>query len=85
MVSVLLFLLLKIVQSAVFSLDQVLNKHLVLSVLQNSCRITVSRDGDSIMIIRKYEAETENDAIMKAMEDLGKDAIVMNIQEYYLP
>ncbi len=32
------------------------------------------------MIIRKYEAETENDAIMKAMEDLGKDAIVMNIK-----
>lgn len=32
------------------------------------------------MIIRKYEAGTENDAIMKAMEDLGKDAIVMNIK-----
>lgn len=32
------------------------------------------------MIIRKYEANTENDAIMKAMEDLGKDAIVMNIK-----
>jgi flagellar biosynthesis protein FlhF len=32
------------------------------------------------MIIRKYEAETENDAIMKAREDLGKDAIVMNIK-----
>lgn len=32
------------------------------------------------MIIRKYEAATENDAIMKAMEDLGKDAIVMNIK-----
>ena len=32
------------------------------------------------MIIRKFEAETENDAIMKAMEELGKNAIVMNIK-----
>jgi len=32
------------------------------------------------MVIRKYEAATENDAIMMAMEDLGKDAIVMNIK-----
>jgi len=32
------------------------------------------------MVIRKYEAATENDAIRLAMEDLGKDAIVMNVK-----
>lgn len=32
------------------------------------------------MIIKKYQAETETEAIMLAKEDLGKDAIVMNIK-----
>lgn len=32
------------------------------------------------MIIRKFEAETEEAAIMLAKEELGKDAIVMNIK-----
>ncbi|MDD6208759.1 MAG: flagellar biosynthesis protein FlhF [Clostridiales bacterium] len=32
------------------------------------------------MIIKKYQASNENDAIMKAMDDLGKDAIVMNVK-----
>ncbi|MDF2608566.1 MAG: hypothetical protein K0R92_40 [Lachnospiraceae bacterium] len=32
------------------------------------------------MIIKKYQASTETEAIMLAKEDLGKDAIVMNIK-----
>lgn len=32
------------------------------------------------MVIRKYEAETEEAAILQAKEELGKDAIVMNIK-----
>lgn len=32
------------------------------------------------MIIKKYQAGTETEAIMLAKEDLGKDAIVMNIK-----
>lgn len=32
------------------------------------------------MIIRKYQAETENDAILKAKEDLGGSAVVMNMK-----
>ena len=32
------------------------------------------------MIIKKFQAKTETDAIMMAKEDLGKDAIVMNIK-----
>lgn len=32
------------------------------------------------MLIKKYQAETETDAIMQAKEELGKDAIVMNIR-----
>lgn len=32
------------------------------------------------MIIKKYEAETEKDAIILAKNELGKDAIVMNIK-----
>lgn len=32
------------------------------------------------MIIKKYEAETETDAITKAKDDLGSNAVVMNIK-----
>ena len=32
------------------------------------------------MIIKKFQAGTETEAIMLAKEDLGKDAIVMNIK-----
>lgn len=32
------------------------------------------------MVIKKFQAETENEAIMQAKEELGKDAIVMNIK-----
>ena len=32
------------------------------------------------MVIRKYQAETEAAAILQAKEELGKDAIVMNIK-----
>lgn len=32
------------------------------------------------MIIRKYQAETENEAILKAKEDLGGEAVVMNMK-----
>lgn len=32
------------------------------------------------MIIKKYQAETETEAILLAREELGKDAIVMNIK-----
>ncbi|MDY2790274.1 MAG: flagellar biosynthesis protein FlhF [Lachnospiraceae bacterium] len=32
------------------------------------------------MIIKKYEAETENDAIMMAKEELGGGAVIMNIR-----
>ena len=32
------------------------------------------------MIIKKFQAGTETDAIMMAKDDLGKDAIVMNIK-----
>ena len=32
------------------------------------------------MVIKKFQAETEEEAIMKAKEELGKDAIVMNIK-----
>ncbi len=32
------------------------------------------------MIIKKYEAETEEDAIKQARDELGKDAVVMNIK-----
>ena len=32
------------------------------------------------MVIKKFQAETEADAIMQAKEELGKDAIVMNIK-----
>ena len=32
------------------------------------------------MVIKKYQAETENDAMILVKEDLGKDAIVMNIK-----
>lgn len=32
------------------------------------------------MVIRKYQAETEEAAIIQAKEELGKDAIVMNIK-----
>ncbi|MBD5089389.1 MAG: flagellar biosynthesis protein FlhF [Clostridiales bacterium] len=32
------------------------------------------------MVIKKFQAETEIDAIMQAKEELGKDAIVMNIK-----
>ncbi|MGN0437937.1 MAG: flagellar biosynthesis protein FlhF [Lachnospiraceae bacterium] len=32
------------------------------------------------MIIKKFQANTENDAILLAKEDLGKDAIIMNIK-----
>ena len=32
------------------------------------------------MIIKKFQANTETDAIMLAKEELGKDAIVMNIK-----
>ena len=32
------------------------------------------------MLIKKYQAETENDAMLLVKEDLGKDAIVMNIK-----
>ena len=32
------------------------------------------------MIIKKYQAETEKDAILQAKEELGKDAIIMNIK-----
>ena len=32
------------------------------------------------MIIRKYQAETENEAILKAKEDLGGNAVVMNMK-----
>lgn len=32
------------------------------------------------MIIKKYQASNETDAIMKARDDLGKDAIVMNVK-----
>lgn len=32
------------------------------------------------MIIKKFRAETETEAIVKAKEELGKDAIVMNIK-----
>ena len=33
------------------------------------------------MIIKKYQANTETDAIILAKEELGKDAIVMNIKK----
>ena len=33
------------------------------------------------MIIKKFQANTETDAIMLAKEELGKDAIVMNIKK----
>ena len=32
------------------------------------------------MIIKKFQANTETEAIMLAKDDLGKDAIVMNIK-----
>ncbi len=32
------------------------------------------------MIIRKFQAETENEAILKAKEDMGGNAVVMNIK-----
>lgn len=32
------------------------------------------------MVIKKYQAETENEAMILVKEDLGKDAIVMNIK-----
>ncbi|MCI8409227.1 MAG: flagellar biosynthesis protein FlhF [Lachnospiraceae bacterium] len=32
------------------------------------------------MVIKKFQAETETEAIMQAKEELGKDAIVMNIK-----
>ena len=32
------------------------------------------------MVIKKFQAETEEEAIIKAKEELGKDAIVMNIK-----
>ncbi len=32
------------------------------------------------MVIKKYQAQTENDAMILVKEDLGKDAIVMNIK-----
>ena len=32
------------------------------------------------MIIKKYKAQTEKDAILLAKEDLGPDAIVMNVK-----
>lgn len=32
------------------------------------------------MIIKKFQANTENDAILLAKDDLGKDAIIMNIK-----
>ena len=32
------------------------------------------------MIIKKYQAETEKNAILQAKEELGKDAIIMNIK-----
>lgn len=32
------------------------------------------------MIIKKFQANTETEAIMLAKEELGKDAIVMNIK-----
>ena len=32
------------------------------------------------MIIRKFQAETEEQAILQARDELGKDAIVMNIK-----
>jgi flagellar biosynthesis protein FlhF len=32
------------------------------------------------VIIKKYQARTEKEAIMLANEELGKDAIVMNIK-----
>ena len=32
------------------------------------------------MIIKKFQANTETEAIMMAKDDLGKDAIVMNIK-----
>lgn len=32
------------------------------------------------MIIRKFQAETENEAIIKAKEDMGGNAVVMNIK-----
>ena len=32
------------------------------------------------MVIKKFQAETEEEAIIKAREELGKDAIVMNIK-----
>ena len=32
------------------------------------------------MIIKKFEAETETQAILKAREELGEKAIVMNIK-----
>ena len=32
------------------------------------------------MIIKKFQAQTETEAIMLAKEELGKDAIVMNIK-----
>ena len=33
------------------------------------------------MIIKKYQAQTEEEAILQARDDLGKDAIVMNIKK----
>ena len=32
------------------------------------------------MIIKKYKAKTEQEAILLAKEDLGPDAIVMNVK-----
>ena len=32
------------------------------------------------MIIKKYKAQTEKEAILMAREDLGPDAIVMNVK-----
>ncbi len=32
------------------------------------------------MIIKKFQANTETEAIMLAKEELGKDAVVMNIK-----
>ena len=32
------------------------------------------------MIIKKFKAETEKDAILLAKEELGGDAVVMNIK-----
>lgn len=32
------------------------------------------------MIIKKFEAQTEQDAILQAKKELGKDAIITNIK-----